>query len=767
VTIETGTRLPSQPVGLIDRQAELSAIRDLLLHSGRRLITLTGLGGVGKTRLAVAVAADMAERCAEGARFVDLSPLNDPRLVLPAIAHALGVREGGARSIEEILQDAIGDRELLLVLDNFEHLLSAATDIGRLLEACVELHILVTSREPLGLRWEQNFPVNPLPVPTEGARHTLEEMANIASVTLFVERARAVRADFHLTPENADAVADICRALDGLPLALELAAARLRIMSPTALAARMEGHLGLLAARIPDAPVRHQTLRTAIDWSYALLSADEAALFRRIAVFADSCAVDGAVAVVDGQPREILDRLGSLVDKSLVVAIEAPDGEPRFRLLHTVREYALEQLRAEGEEVTARDAHAQYVQAFADRTPPRIWFTQHDRALIEHGDVRAAVRWLLDRGDIDAAGRLIWWLGMFWWTRGLVEDAPVRGAEVLAAAGDHARLARARAATAAYIGHFLRGELTQAHALLNLAEADFRAEGTSLEIGLTLVWRSFFSPRFGSMAESLEWLHTAEVLLDQAGDRWGVALTLSCIGEVLALGGDPLNGEAYAQRALAIARELGDRRSIGHFLQELGFIALLRSDLESARNLFSEALPVLLETGHHELLAYSLSAVAMLAMRQGQRRRAAHLDAAAIALRRAHGLAVWPLREKMYAETLQSLRAESIDPEVLRARDEGRLVTPAQAVAYALAWDETVETPAAVAHDGLSARETEVAALIARGMTSREIADLLIISEKTADSHADHIRTKLGLRSRAEIAAWVVGRGLAAAGVES
>src|SRR5262249_45846285 len=252
--------------------------------------------------------------------------------------------------------------------------------------------------------------------------------------------------------------------------------------------------LDLLAARIPDAPPRQQTLRATIAWSYDLLSAQEAALFRRLAVFVGGATLEAAASVLGGAPNEMFDCLGSLVDKSLLLAEEAPATEPRFRLLETVREYALEQLRASGEEVSARDAHARYMLTFVDRVPARLRTDRHDRALAEHNNVRAALGWLLERGEVDAAGRLVWWLRLLWWTRGLLSEAHIWGEQVLAAADDRFPLARARGAIAACIGYFFRGDLGRAHPLLDQAEADFRAAADLKGLGLTLLWRSFFSP---------------------------------------------------------------------------------------------------------------------------------------------------------------------------------------------------------------------------------------------------------------------------------
>ena len=468
-------------------------------------------------------------------------------------------------------------------------------------------------------------------------------------------------------------------------------------------------------------PARHQTLRKAIDWSYELLSPDEAELFRSLAVFANGCTLEAAATVVGGEPSEALARLTTLVDKSLLVASDGPAGEPRFRFLETVREYALERLRAREEEASARAAHARYVLTFIQHTAPHLWTDQRDYALVEHDNVRAALRWLLDEGDVDAAGQLVWWLALLWWTRGLLGDAPRWGEQVLAAAGSRWRLARARGACAAFIGYFFRGDFARAHELVNQAEADFRAAGDVEGIGLTLAWRAFFAPRYGSIAKALGWLREAVAAFQEAGNDWGVAIALNGIGDWLAVTGDFAGGEAYTLRALNMAYQMGDRRSIGQFLQQLGFNALLRGDPRRAQALFADALPPLLETGHVELLAYSLSGVAMLALRQGQLPRAARLEAVATTLRQKLGLVVWPVREALYADTLDTLRRRMDQPEVEHAWNDGTRMTASQAVAYAVTSDEP-EGPThaglvrqGLSRQGLSAREAEVAGLIARG----------------------------------------------------
>ena len=424
--------LPTPLTAFVGRERELAALRALISRRGVRLVTLTGPGGVGKTRLAIQVARDLADRFADGVRFVPLAPVRAPELVLPVIARQLGIGESAPGTVLQDLTEQLATKELLLVLDNLEQVLDAASALVPLIAGCPDLTVLVTSRAALRVSGEHEFVVPPLPLPGEGGSWTFDQIARADAVRLFSERAEAVQVGFRLDAANAWDVARVCHRLDGLPLAIELAAARTKVFSPHALLARLERRLPLLTGGPRDAPARLRTMRDAIAWSHDLLDPDEQRLFRRLAVFVGGCTLAAADAVVNGASDtgvDVLDGISSLVDKSLVLPAATSDdstGEPRFVMLETIREFALDELTRSGEGDAVRRAHADYFRALAERAEPALrgagqvaWIARLEAEL---PNLRAVLDRSLAGGDVESGLRLAGSLYWFWFLRNHVDE---------------------------------------------------------------------------------------------------------------------------------------------------------------------------------------------------------------------------------------------------------------------------------------------------------------------------------------------------------
>ena len=630
---------PTAATPLIGRDAEVTAVRQRLLRPDVRLVTLTGPGGTGKTRLALAVAAAVHAEFGDGAAFVDLAPLQDPALVLGAMGAALGVREAGGQPFIETLQAYLRDKHLLLLLDNFEHLMPAAPLLDALLQTTPRLTLLVTSRVVLGVYGEHVMAVPPLALPDRDALRSLEQVTQVAAIRLFAERATAAQAQFRLTAANAPAVVEICERLDGLPLALELAAARVRVLPPHALLARLRHRLTVLTGGARTLPARHQTLRETLAWSYDLLTPDEQILFRRLAVFVGGWTLEAAEAVckVAGAGMcEMLDRVQSLIDQSLLGQVGATDGEPRFAMLETIREYALEQLEASGEAVALGHRHAAYYRALAEAAEPELRSAQQatwgKRLEAEHHNLRAALRWCVAQGDVEQGLRLGGALWRFWGFCGHALEGRTLLAELLALGGGGA-MPRAKASLGAGWLADMDHDRDVAAVLFEQSAALYREVGDRWGLAFALSYHGF----------ELSWSsHRAEesvALFQELGEPWGLALACLLRSELAARQGDPV-GRALGEEGVRRFRELGDRWFLIIVLARLRDVARRLGEVRWQAELLDEQVRLTWEVGDKAAIADALHGQAIEARWQGDYVQAAARYDACMRLLQELGLTV-------------------------------------------------------------------------------------------------------------------------------
>lgn len=622
------SNLPAQRTGFVGREKEGAAAKELLLRQDVRLVTITGPGGIGKTRLAVQVAGELAEHFSGGIYFVPLSSLNDPGLIVSAIVQTLGIREAGGQSPLETLKKHLQDAArapMLLLLDNFEHLIQAAPTVADVLATGANLKIVVTSRSALHVYGEHEFPVPPLGLPDSRSTPSVEVLSQCPAVALFVQRAVAAKPDFELNGENASAVIEICARLDGLPLAIELAAARVKVLSPSSMRTRLTSRLRLLTGGARDLPRRQQTLRAAMDWSYDLLSAAEQKLFRRLSVFVGGCNLEGVEAACDTKgdlDLDLLDGMASLMDKSWVQQSEQAKGESRFVMLETIREYALEKLEASGEQALTKRAHAAYCLVLAEEgateqsgAEPAEWL---ERCGVEHDNFRSALEWLTDTGDAEWGLRLGTALFRFWEIREYLAEGRDRLGRLLklAGAGTPTKL-RMRALFAAGVLTGEQGDYVSAETLINQSQDIAHQLGDKTGVAVSLNALGVFARDRGDV-ETADILFEASLgLWRELGDQKAVARALSNLANVLKLQGEYDRARALYAECLAIFRALGDRTGVAWSLNYQGDVASDQGDAPAAQTLYEQCLIIFRELGDRWGIAGTLADLGSLAREQG------------------------------------------------------------------------------------------------------------------------------------------------------
>jgi predicted ATPase len=726
------SNLPVQRTAFIGREHEATALRQLLTRADVQLVTLTGPGGIGKTRLALQVANEAAGEFPGGICFVPLAAVSDRGLIASTIAQALGVHETGNQSSQESLKEYVSGLEqpMLLVLDNFEHLISAAPVITQLLTTSPKLKVAVTSQAPLHVYGEHEFPVPPLALPDLKSIPPLEVLSRLPAVALFVERARAVKHEFALTRDNASAVAAICARLDGLPLAIELAAARIKLLSPSAMLARLESRLNLLTGGARDLPTRQQTLRSTVDWSYGLLNAAEQALFRRLSVFAGGCTLEAVEAVCDTKSDlglDILDAMASMVDKSLAQQLQQGDAETRFLMLSTIREYALERLVESDDEPSVRRAHAAYYLVLAeegaeDAAAHPEWF---DRFEVEHDNFRLALDYLIKTGDAEWGLRLGAALFRFWETREHLTEGRDAIARLLALEGTAARpKLRARMLFSAAVlageqGDYNsaqnmfedsletclelndnrgvavalnalgviardRGEIAQSSLLFERCVAMWKDVGDSADLARALSNLASVLKLQGEYARASSLYDECLMMFRNAGDGAGIAWTLNYQGDVAREKGDTLAACAFCEQSLEAFRKLRDGWGIASALSDLASLNCDQGNNAEARRLYSESIRMFQELGHQRGIARALECLAVSAAAQSNAGQSLHLAGAAAALRQRLGAPLSLTEQPRLEKALEFARRTLGSAAGLAAWTEGWAMPVEQAVREAL-----------------------------------------------------------------------------------
>lgn len=805
------TNIPTALTSFIGREREITEVVELLPSS--RLLTLTGAPGCGKTRLALRVAAEVSTQFVDGVYWVELARLADPLLVVQTAAKAMRVVEQRGRPTIEGLLDALQHRHLLLVLDNCEHILSGCVPLVEAMLATTEATILATSREPLGVAGERRYPVPPMALPPSGL--ATEDRGRFEAVRLFVERARAILPDFALAHVNSGAVAAICRQLDGIPLAIELASACVNVLAPEQIAARIGDRFELPASATHVSRSQHRTLRAALDWSYVLLSPPEQALLQRLSVFAAGCSLSTAEAVCAGnrvERQQVFGLLSSLVDKSLVVAHTLQGSEARYHMLQTIRQYAQEKLEADVECSDMRDRHlGHFLQLVEEATSKlsgpyqRFWLNWLEA---EYDNIRAALAWSHESDQIEAGLRIAVAIYPFWTIRDYAEEGLMWMERLLARVGEarqpvspivHANSLAYAAFLAGFRGN-MQAQMARGNEAARMAEAageagrqvlvwalaaqayaaraagNYRAEfdfsrrgiqlhrelGNRHQLGLLLSVTSFSAMALGDYAAAHAMLDEALPLLREAGNPYRIAMALNFSGDLARCERDYAGAQTAYEESVKLLRELEAPRDLASVLHNLGHTCLHRGDVERAHALFDESLKAQQAQRNTPGVAECLIGFAALATVYGKPAAAARLLGAAVGIGGERIGSAWAATRMEYEHYLARIRSGLGETAFQAEQLAGRAFTVEQAIEYARSLAPQLPVVPAIRKtvDDLTARELEVTALIAQGKSNGEIADQLVVSKRTVEAHIAHILSKLGFTNRAQVVRWAIENGL-------
>ena len=697
---------------IVGREKEKAEIKKLLKEENTRLVTLTGIGGTGKTTLSKAVAKELLNEFYDGIYFIELGTITNPELVISTIAHPLGVKETGGKPILEVLKEFLSDKKILLVIDNFEQIVDSASQISDLLSATNHLKILITSRILLHLIGEREFVVPPLSMPSQVATLSADDLEKYEAIKLFIERARAAKSSFSLTEENAQSVAEICQRLDGLPLAIELAAARVKILSPKGILAKLENRLNLLTGGAKDLPERQQTMRGAVEWSYELLDKAEKTFFRRLAIFAGGFTYEAAETICGNEDIEIsdyetgkaatvsqnsnftietfeiLDLLTSLVDKSLVVSKERSDGEMRFRLLEVVREYALESLEKNSEDETMRRRHAAYYLALAEEAEPHLQGSESEKWLNrleeEHDNLRAALRWYLEN-DIALAARLAAAIRSFWTFHTHLKEG-LDWLEEIFERGCDVPFPRVRFKLQVALATFARyqGDFEKAGKAYEDCLAEGKAANDLRQVALSNRGLGMVAHARGDLTAARKFINEGLNTSRELNDELGIAYSLNILGDWARMEGDYAEARPLYEESLGIFRKLDNNHAVSENLNNLGAALYGIGDYNAARSNFEEALRKNRKLKDKIGISYSLDGFAALATEVGEPNHAAKLAGAAGKMREAIGYEIEPAEQHFRESYLSKLETKLDQTVFTKNYEKGSKMKQEEAIALAL-----------------------------------------------------------------------------------